>query len=163
MKIKFKGQSSPYQLADVHFPKMRTTYYIMTLFSNYFLVVIIFELSRNYNFVFADDAQGTNLSSNPDGKSFIGFASGKTSPTPSLNPVDYVWVHLGGGSGSLSLETEARIINNGDNTYQIVSTYSDITIYDTNKGSIPTIDIVDNILTVNNSDSCVLFSTVINC
>ncbi len=104
----------------------------------------------SWPFVFADDAQGTNLSSNPDGKSFIGFASGKTSPTPSLNPVDYVWVHLGGGSGSLSLETEARIINNGDNTYQIVSTYSDITIYDTNKGSIPTIDIVDNILTVNN-------------
>ena len=53
--------------------KKRTTFYIMTLFSNHLLIVIVFDLLRNYNFVFADDTENQKckekiLISYPDAK-----------------------------------------------------------------------------------------------
>lgn len=40
---------------------------------------------------YADDAAGTGISDNPEGKAFVGYASGKSSPDPTGNPADYTW------------------------------------------------------------------------
>jgi phage minor structural protein len=40
---------------------------------------------------YADNASGANMSDNPAGKSYIGIAYNKTTPTMSTNPSDYTW------------------------------------------------------------------------
>lgn len=40
---------------------------------------------------YADDANGTNMSDNPEGKQYLGMAFNKESPIASMNPQDYSW------------------------------------------------------------------------
>ena len=48
---------------------------------------------------YADSASGSNMSDNPTGKSYIGFAYNKTTATESNNPADYTWSRIEGPQG----------------------------------------------------------------
>lgn len=48
---------------------------------------------------FADDINGNGISNNPNGKTFIGFAYRKLTPTESNNPADYIWGKFVGEDG----------------------------------------------------------------
>ena len=48
---------------------------------------------------YADDVNGKNLSDSPTGKSYIGFAYNKTTPTESTTATDYTWSKLQGEKG----------------------------------------------------------------
>ena len=48
---------------------------------------------------YADDDKGTNISNSPTGKTYIGFAYNKTTPTESNTPSDYTWSHIKGEQG----------------------------------------------------------------
>ncbi len=62
---------------------------------------------------YADDDTGGGFSSNPDGKAYVGFATGKSTPTPSENPVDYTWMRTLGASGAPGGKGDKG--NKGDN------------------------------------------------
>lgn len=49
---------------------------------------------------YADDGEGGNMSSSPEGKTYIGIAYNKTSPMPSDNPRDYTWSLFVGPQGA---------------------------------------------------------------
>lgn len=48
---------------------------------------------------YAEDANGTGISNNPDGKSYIGLAYNKTTASESNNPSDYTWSKITGRDG----------------------------------------------------------------
>lgn len=48
---------------------------------------------------YADDVNGKNLSDSPTGKSYIGFAYNKTTPTESTTATDYTWSKIQGEKG----------------------------------------------------------------
>lgn len=48
---------------------------------------------------YADSAAGAGLSDDPTGKSYIGFAYNKTTPTESINASDYSWALIKGTDG----------------------------------------------------------------
>lgn len=48
---------------------------------------------------YADDANGTNMSDDPDGKYYIGLAYNKTTPTESTKASDYTWSLFRGADG----------------------------------------------------------------
>ena len=48
---------------------------------------------------YADDASGTGITDNPNGKQYLGIAYNKTTPTMSSNPSDYVWSKFLGPQG----------------------------------------------------------------
>lgn len=48
---------------------------------------------------YAEDANGTGISNNPDGKSYIGLAYNKTTASESNNPSDYTWSKITGKDG----------------------------------------------------------------
>ncbi|KON86614.1 hypothetical protein AF332_07140 [Sporosarcina globispora] len=57
-------------------------------------------LSGSYTwYMFADDASGANMSSNPTGKKYIGISYNQTEETPSLDPTDYTWALFQGPQG----------------------------------------------------------------
>lgn len=49
---------------------------------------------------YADDENGTNMSSSSTEKSYIGIANNKELPTASNNPSDYVWSRIKGDTGA---------------------------------------------------------------
>lgn len=62
-----------------------------------------------YNwFMFADDSEGTGISSNPLGKYYLGVAFNRSTPTPSTIPSDYIWYKTKGGAGEDGREVELR-------------------------------------------------------
>lgn len=48
---------------------------------------------------YAEDANGTGISNNPDGKSYIGLAYNKETASESNNPSDYTWSKITGKDG----------------------------------------------------------------
>lgn len=48
---------------------------------------------------YADDANGSGMSENPDGKKYIGLAYNRPIPTESSNPKDYTWSLIQGENG----------------------------------------------------------------
>lgn len=48
---------------------------------------------------YADDAQGGGISNSPNGKTYVGFAYNKTTPTESNRPSDYTWSLMKGNDG----------------------------------------------------------------
>lgn len=48
---------------------------------------------------YADDIQGNGMSSNPEGKNYIGMAYNKNSSIPSNDPLDYTWTLFRGQNG----------------------------------------------------------------
>lgn len=48
---------------------------------------------------YADDASGTGITDNPNGKQYLGIAYNKATPTMSSNPSDYVWSKFLGPQG----------------------------------------------------------------
>lgn len=48
---------------------------------------------------YADDAAGTNMTNDPDGKEYIGLAYNKETPSESNNPSDYTWALFKGSDG----------------------------------------------------------------
>lgn len=48
---------------------------------------------------YADDAQGNGISNSPNGKTYVGFAYNKTTPTESNKPSDYAWSLMKGNDG----------------------------------------------------------------
>lgn len=107
-------------------------------------------------FVFADDALGTGLSSNPDGKTYVGMASGKSSPTPTNNPADYTWVPIAVVDvPDIEVPTfiDTCSVEVADNSSYVLSNqYVSITVFDNDSDKIPTFtfDTEANTFTVNN-------------
>ena len=107
-------------------------------------------------FVFADDALGTGLSSNPDGKTYVGMASGKSNPTPSNNPADYDWVPIAVVNvPDIEVPTfidtcTVQVADN--NSYVLSNQYVSITVFDNDSTKIPTFtfNAAENTFTVNN-------------
>ncbi|MDQ0976608.1 phage minor structural protein [Neobacillus niacini] len=55
----------------------------------------------NYTWIrYADDSSGNGMSESPEGKTYIGIAPNKLSPTPSTNQIDYSWSLIKGIDGS---------------------------------------------------------------
>lgn len=49
---------------------------------------------------YSNDATGSNMTDNPDGKKYIGIAYNKTTSTESTNPKDYTWSLIQGADGN---------------------------------------------------------------
>ena len=66
---------------------------------------------------YADDINGNGISSNPQGKKYIGIAYNKSSSLASNNPLDYTWSLFQGESGTKLLETKNYYAysDNGEN------------------------------------------------
>ncbi|MFB5068281.1 MAG: phage tail spike protein [Aerococcus sanguinicola] len=45
--------------------------------------------------MYADDAKGTGISKEPSGKTYMGLAANKPTPSRSTNPGDYTWAYIG--------------------------------------------------------------------
>lgn len=58
---------------------------------------------------YADDANGTNMSDNPEGKQYLGMAFNKETPIASMNPQDYSWSAM---YDTEKLEETKEIANN---------------------------------------------------
>lgn len=76
--------------------------------------------SPNYTWIkYADDAAGAGLSDDPTGKTYIGFAYNRTTPTESSTAADYTWSLIKGTDGVPGAPGE-----NGVTTYTWIK-YSD--------------------------------------
>lgn len=53
---------------------------------------------------YADNAQGTGITDNPTGKTYIGIASGKTTATESNDPAAYTWSKFEGPQGAQGIQ-----------------------------------------------------------
>lgn len=53
---------------------------------------------------FADNASGLNMSDSPTGKSYMGIAVNKTSPTESNTATDYTWTKVEGDQGAQGIQ-----------------------------------------------------------
>ena len=100
---------------------------------------------------YADDSNGTGLSDSPAGKTYIGFAYNKTTPTESSTPSDYIWskfVGEDGATGDQGVPGPAGA--DGQTTYTWIkySNYSDGTnLYDVPNSNTLYIGIATNKLT----------------
>lgn len=54
---------------------------------------------KYYWFKFGDDINGSNMSDSPEGKTHMGIAIDKDTPTESDDPTDYVWNPITGKQG----------------------------------------------------------------
>jgi hypothetical protein len=70
---------------------------------------------------YADDVNGTGISNDPTGKTYIGFAYNKTTPIETNNPADYIWGLMSGegvqgppGADGQTLYTWVKYSNNPD-------------------------------------------------
>jgi hypothetical protein len=71
-----------------------------TLYSRAVTISKMFESGTTFTWLkYADDATGTGLSDSPVGKTYIGFATNKTTATESTNPADYTWSLIKGTDG----------------------------------------------------------------
>lgn len=58
------------------------------------------ELKVLYTWImYADDLEGTGITSNPNGKSYIGVSANRETPEPSSDPSDYTWSKIKGDDG----------------------------------------------------------------
>ena len=71
---------------------------------------------------YADDAQGSGISNSPNGKTYVGFAYNKTTPTESNRPSDYTWSLMKGNDG---LKGEDGKDGNPNYTWIKYSDYAD--------------------------------------
>nr|DAG31158.1 MAG TPA: tail protein [Caudoviricetes sp.] len=101
---------------------------------------------------YADDINGTGISNDPTGKTYIGFAYNKTTQTESNTPTDYTWSLIKGDKGDTGVK--------GDNgkdgkTYYTWIKYSDNAdgtgLYDTPKDTTKYIGIAINKTTATES------------
>lgn len=94
---------------------------------------------------YADDINGTGISNDPTGKTYIGFAYNKTTATESNTPTDYTWSLIKGDKGDTGVKGE----NGKDGkTYYTWIRYSDNAdgtgLYDTPKDTTKYIGIAIN-------------------
>lgn len=79
-------------------------------------IVSLKDVSTLYTWImYADSITGEDITDNPKGKKFIGFAPNKLSPTPTNNPDDYKWSSLEGTTGTSvkSITTTYQLSNSG--------------------------------------------------
>lgn len=101
---------------------------------------------------YADSATGAGLSNDPTGKSYIGFAYNKTTPTESNTPSDYMWSLIKGDKGDTGVAGAPGV--NGTTTYTWIkySNSADGTgLYDTPTTSTKYIGIATNKTTATES------------
>ena len=103
---------------------------------------------------YADNINGTGISNDPTGKTYIGFAYNKTTATESNTPTDYTWSLIKGDKG----DTGAKGDNGKDGkTYYTWIKYSDNAdgtgLYDTPKDTTKYIGIAINKTTATESNT----------
>ena len=101
---------------------------------------------------YADSSTGSGMSNDPTGKSYIGFAYNKTTPTESNTASDYTWSLIKGDKGDTGVQGPAG--KNGTTTYTWIK-YSDNAdgtgLYDTPKSTTKYIGIATNKTTATES------------
>lgn len=71
-----------------------------TVYSRSITVSKVFDAGTTYTWLkYADDAAGNGISDSPTGKTYIGFATNKSTATESNSPADYTWALIKGGDG----------------------------------------------------------------
>ena len=94
---------------------------------------------------YADSSTGSGMSNDPTGKTYIGFAYNKTTPTESNTASDYTWSLIKGEKGDTGVQGPAG--KNGTTTYTWIK-YSDNAdgtgLYDTPKSTTKYIGIATN-------------------
>lgn len=74
---------------------------------------------------YATSAAGANMSDLPDGKTYIGLAYNKTTPTESTNAADYAWALIKGDKGDTGLTGSAGTNGTNGITYYTWLKYAD--------------------------------------
>ena len=101
---------------------------------------------------YADSSTGSGMSNDPTGKTYIGFAYNKTTPTESNTASDYTWSLIKGDKGDTGVQGPAG--KNGTTTYTWIK-YSDNAdgtgLYDTPKSTTKYIGIATNKTTATES------------
>lgn len=69
--------------------------------------------------VYATDSNGSNLSTDPTNKTYMGIAYQKETLTPSNNPRDYTWVKIQGPQGNDGKDGSSITLKNKSITYQV--------------------------------------------
>lgn len=89
------------------------------------------DAAERYTWIaYADAADGTNMSSDPNGKKFLGVSYNQMVKTPSTNPLDYSWALIKGDKGekgSIGETLSAGKMLNRDPVFQ--NGYNGITAY----------------------------------
>lgn len=101
---------------------------------------------------YADDANGTGISNNPNGKAYIGFAYNKTTATESSNAGDYIWSKIVGEKGDQGVQGPKG--DDGKTTYtwiKYADTNTGTEMYDTPKETTKYIGIAVNKTTATES------------
>ena len=66
---------------------------------------------------YADNANGANMSDNPEGKNYIGLAFNKETQTESTNPKDYTWSLIKGDKGEQGIQGIPGVNGSDGKTY----------------------------------------------
>ena len=82
---------------------------------------------------YADDASGTNISTDPTGKAYIGIAVNRVDATPDLtDPTVYAWSAIDGGAGPAGTSFRNKGAWAASTAYVSNSSYIDVVSYDGN-------------------------------
>lgn len=82
-------------------------------------IAVVIDGETSYTWImYADDNKGNGMTSNPDGKDYIGFSYNRLSKAPSDRPTDYEWSRVKGetGVGIVSSIVEYQVSNSGSIT-----------------------------------------------